>query len=153
MTNMVIYSQSFKEKVISDFGRYSFYLPVNINSSGYKGKAIIENDDLFIFLHLTKGLSKEQYQYEIKELLKENSILNVGNIDLNKWNFIPVQNIKEINEYSEKGINTFLKKYFKDNILKDNVSEEKMASIINQLFKWDIGSKIDDESGCLVIFK
>lgn len=149
----MINNTKFYDKVLNDFNRYSYFVAVDIKSTTFNGPVIIENDDLFFYLNQTEGVDKNQFKVKVKEKLVNHSAIDIGNSDLTKWDFIKITEIQSINNISAKGADEFIKTYFDGDVLKDGVTDNERAAIIYQLFKWEISSKLDDETGYLVIHK
>jgi len=151
-----IFSQEnlFHKKVLSDLNnRYSYFLAINISSTKYSGPVVIENGDLFLFLSTTKGINSIEYPILMNNLLTTNKFLNVGNIDLQKWNFLKVQNSPTVMLNAKKGRDFFLKTYFDGSCIKDGISRLDKNLIIFILFKWNISTVTDCESGYLMYSK
>ncbi len=141
----------FLDKVVSNFDRYSYFIAIDLESSAYRGRVIIENDDLYYYFEQTKQLDKLAYKNLIINTLKSNGYLDVPNINLVKWNFNKVPSVASVTKNAEKGEDEFIKVYFEGRVLKDGISDEERTAIINQLFDWEIPSRIDDETGYLII--
>lgn len=76
--------------------RYCYFLSIDVESEKYKGKVVIENDDLYSFLSKTRGFNKNQYKEFMKDLLSNNKKLGIENASLDKTGFFI--NIKGISE-------------------------------------------------------
>ncbi len=136
----------FIDRVTNDFERYSYFLSIKV---GEKVSYIIENDDLYYYVQNIKSIGKEQYQKEIKVKL-----INGGSFEINNpnSNFIKVPNIPSVVANAKKGADEFIKVYFDNGkVLKDGVTDDERTVIIQKRFEWEIASKIDDETGYLVI--
>lgn len=143
--------EAFFEKVSNDFDRYSFFVSIQLNKSDSKNVFIIENDDLYNFMQSVQNLSKEQYQNMIKDKLKNNLPLVIQSPSSY---FIKVPNVPSVDVNAKKGIDDFIKTYFDNGkVLKDGITDDERTAIIQKLFEWEIPSKIDDETGYLVIFR
>ena len=142
----------FIEQVLSSYDRYSYYVAINVKSE-QDGRYIIENDDFFYFYQQTEGLDKQEYAQKVKGKFQNNEIFDLRNIDLSKWNFIRVKEIPTISESAKKGREKFIETYFEGRVLKDGITDNERAAIVDQLFKWQIPANIDDETGYLVIPK
>ncbi|GHN02379.1 hypothetical protein WSM22_38680 [Cytophagales bacterium WSM2-2] len=139
-------NSTFIDKITSDFRRNSFFISVKaIDGTNY----VIENDDLYYFLQKQKSIGKEQYRKEIKEKLIKGSSIEISNPNSN---FIKVVNVSTVEASAKKGIDEFIKTYFnKGKVLKAGITNNERTAIIQKLFVWEIASKIDDETGYLVI--
>jgi hypothetical protein len=114
---------------------------------------IIQNGDLFYFLNQTKGLDAEGYRAFMKAQLSNKTRLNIGETRLSKWGFIKVADVGSVRKQSSKGIEEFIRHYFRGRVIKDGISDDKRNGIINRLFEWGIASKTDDETGYLVVYR
>jgi hypothetical protein len=141
----------FYDKLLNDFDRYSWFITIEIKSSEYNGKVIIENDDLFYCLNQTQKLDKEQYKKIIKEKLENNSSIVIGKESLTKWNFVKVPTIERVNQNAKKGVDEFIKIYFDGKVLRDDIADDDRTVVIQKLFEWGVPSKIDDETGYLIL--
>ncbi|GEM_PF-1701912 len=140
----------FVERIFSDYSRSSYYILINIESSGKPLPYLIENDDLFYYYHQQKGYNEKQYQEFIKPLINEGKSITVSASDINKYGFIIVHPNNKMREEIKKGKIFLLKKYFENRVLKEGTAIEDRNIIISALFNWNIASKIDDESGYLI---
>ena len=151
-----IFSQErlFNNKVLSFLNdRYCYYLAINISSEKFTGPIVIENDDLFLCLSMTKNITRKEYTILMNNLLTTNKSLKIGDIDLQRWNFYKVQNRPTVMSNARKGRDFFLKTYFDGYYMKDGISRMDKYLIIYILFKWNIATKINCESGSLVYSK
>lgn len=142
---------SFYQKVINDFDRYSYFISIELHTSNYNGKVIIENDDLYNYLQQTHKIDKEKYKTMIKEKLLNHLSLELSNNNQSQSNFIKVPEIESVNTIAKKGIDEFIKTYFDGKVLKDGVTDDERTVIIQKLFEWEVASKIDDETGYLIL--
>lgn len=142
---------SFFDKVLSDFGQHSDFIAIDIRSHQYKGRVIIENNDLYTLLNTTKGWNKTVYKSKIEKLLLHRRTLNIGNTDLIKYKFFKVKEINKVYLSASKGVNSFLNDYFSGKVFNYSVAEEEMYAVINQLFYWNIPVKFDNISGQLLL--
>lgn len=141
----------FYNKVLNDFSNHSYFLHVQIKSKEYSGDAIIENESLFYFLYKTRKINKMDYVIFMKNAIMNNDTLSIGDYNLEEWGFSIVSKSEEVDSIAYYGIDSFIRHYFIKNVMIDGVSDEKRSSIILWLFKWKIPSKIDDETGFLII--
>ena len=146
-------SEKFIKKVISDFDRYSFFVSLEIKSPEYNGKVVIENDDLYNYYNITQDLDKKTYQEMVYRMLQKKTMLTINKEDLTRFNFLIVPNDKSVIDNAQMGIEHFIETYFNGRVLKDNISDNELYMIIYQLYNFKIASKIDDETGYLVIDK
>lgn len=141
----------FLDKVLKDFSRNSYFIVLKTGTADRRVLRLIDNDDLYFYFHEKRGLNEEEYKKYIASFLNQNSILELTKNDLNKYGFLEVKNNKEVNADAKKGKDFFLNKYFKNRVIIDGVTNEKRNYIITVLYDWEIPSKIDDETGYLVI--
>lgn len=139
---------SFIDKVLNDFNKYSHFVSIkSIDSNIY----VVENDDLYYFLKEKKSFSKKRYRKEIRSKLIAQSSIDI--VSPNE-DFIKVMNLPSVSDNAKKGIDDFIEIYFDNKkTLKDGITDNERATIINQLFIWKIACKIDDETGYLMISK
>ena len=141
----------FTDRIINNFDKNSFFISINVKTREFKGPVIIENDDLFYYYQQKKHYTKSVYKDFIVQKLRTNESFNVNDTDFLTWNFYKVPSIIAITKNAEKGVDVFIQTYFNGRVLKDNITDEERIAIIYQLFKWEIVSYIDDETGYLVI--
>lgn len=147
-------SDSFVDKVVNDFRMNSKFLALNIKALDYIGSVIIENDDLYLFYQLTYHKNKADYKSFIKNCIEKKITIDIGNHNLDKWNFIKVKKNISVSNNLKKGLDKFIKVYFNKNMVeKENVKNEERANIIKILFDNKIACYIDDETGLLLINK
>ena len=147
----LVQDMSFPEKILNDFDRNSRFVCINIKSLEYNGLVIIENDDLFFFLNQTQHFDKTKYKSFVKMKLEKKIFIDIGNVDLKKWNFFKLNSSQKVDKNAKKGIAKFIKIYFNNNVLKDGVTDNERIAIIRILFNNKISSYIDDETGYLII--
>lgn len=141
----------FLDTVLDDFDRYSYFIAVKLESPDYKGQVIIENDDLYYYFEQSQSLSRSAYKDMMFNKLRSNESLNIESTDLERWNFYKIPSIASVAQNAEKGVEAFIKSYFDGRVLKDGITDDERTAIIARLYEWKIPSKIDDETGYLVI--
>lgn len=141
----------FITKVTGDFSRNSVFIAVQVTLANESISSVIENDDLYYYFHKTKGYNEATYKHEIIKILKSKKAVPVTSADFVKYGFRQVNEMKDLQEEARKGKSLLLNKYFKDNVLVKGVKKETRDVLISLLFEWNIASRIDDESGYLVI--
>ena len=150
-------NDEFIKKVISDFDMYSFFVSIEVKSPAYKGKAIIENYELYYYYNQTQNINKKKYQVIMYRMLREKLTLNIKNEDFTEFNFLIVPDDITINANAQEGVENFIKIYFEGRVLKDNITDNitdnERYAIISQLYNFNVASKIDDETGYLVLYK
>lgn len=149
----------FYDKVLSDVERIGSkrLIALDVDSKVYKGRAVIENGDLFLFLQKTKNLDEKAYKPFVKELLISKKPLSVGDAKIEEERFIAVKEFKEVSEYAAKGKEKFVAHYFNGNFMKDEfVAKDKnrdvMFAVADKLFQWQVATLVDDFSGVLYIW-
>ena len=140
----------FHQKVLDDLRLHSYFVVVKVETPNYKGRIAIENDDLLIFLHVTKGINQKKYKAFVNELLKNHIPLKLSDEELEKWKLKRIKPIDEVNDYASKGQEKFIEYYFNERVIKKDLSEEEQLAIIAKLFDWQIATNIDDITGNLV---
>ena len=147
-TNM---NSPFYNKVLSDFDTTSYFIALEIKSPYYKGRAIIENNNLYLYLHKTKGFDKERYETFMKRMLGHHRTLKIEDKDLSDWKFIKVYDSESVIRNADQGRDNFVAHYFDGIILNYGFTEKEQNAIINQLFYWEIPAKFEKLSGDLII--
>lgn len=143
---------SYLQMVSNDFSRNSYFIILNVIIEGQKGVYVIENDDLFYYYHQTKFFNEEQYKKHIIPLLSSQRSITISSLEMSKYGFVKIAKAsQEIESDSTKGIEYFIKRYFSGRVLNDNISNDNRNSIIKILSNWGIASRIDDETGYLII--
>ena len=139
------------DKALDDMRKNSYFITLNIQSSNYTGRVIIENLELYYYFKQTKGYSVESYKDFMTKNLSNKEILRLDNIDLNKWGFIKSPDNNRVNKYATKGLEEFIKQYFEKKVIKKRVNDTERNAVISKLFELGVLAYVDDESGCLVI--
>jgi hypothetical protein len=145
--------QTFYDRVLGDFDEHSSFVALNVTSAHFSGRVIIENADLHYFLSKTKRLGGEGYKTYVTNLLSNRGILRVGNQDLQKWGFVKVDEVDSVNAWASKGLDQFLNHYFTGDVLTPGVAYSETNAVINRLFEWRIATKVDDDSGFVVVVR
>jgi hypothetical protein len=151
LTGCTNVNTAFYNKILNDFDTDSYYVALDIKSSSYKGPVIIENNNLYLFLHKTKGLNKEKYQSLMKAILVHHRALKLDNKNITKWNFIKLSEEESILRIANQGENKFIAHFFNGKALNYGIPEKEQNAIINQLYYWNIPAKIDKMTGELLI--
>ncbi len=141
----------FYNKVLNDFDSTSYFISLNIKSPSYKGRAIIENKDLYSFLHKTRGYDKNRYLSFMKRTLAHYRALKINDEDIDAWNFKKVYLVESVLRNANNGKNNFVTYYFTGTVLKYGIPERERNAIIDQLFYWEYPAKIDKVTGNLII--
>ncbi len=147
-------SDSFIEKTTADFNSNSNFLVLDIKAKNYNGLAIIENDDLFTFYQITQNKNKQDYKLLAQEILTKKNHIEIKEDSIEKWGFVKVKKSNKIKSKFKKGLKSFIKIYFNDDLVEKGITnEEERAFIIKILFENKISSYIDDETGLLILNK
>lgn len=141
----------FIAKITDDFSRNSYFIVLDVSLPAGITTSLIENDDLYYYFYKTKGYNENRYKEEIRMIIKKNKVLTVTNVYFSKFGFSKVENLQKLNDDAKKGKGFIMGKYFKNYIIKDGVTKNERNVLIKMLFDWNIPSKIDDESGYLII--
>lgn len=141
----------FLDKILNDYSRNSYFIVVKTATGNRSALSLIDNDDLYFYVHEKKGLEKEAYKKFILPFLNENESLGLTKSDFKKYGFAEIKAIPAIDADAKKGKAFFLNKYFKNKVIIDGITNEKKNYIIKILYDWGIASKIDDETGYLII--
>ena len=144
-------NSSFYNKILNDFDTTSYFIALDIKSPYYKGRTIIENNNLYMYLHKSKGFDKEKYIYFMKSTLRHHRALKIEDKDLVMQRFIKVDVLESIIYNANQGSNNFIAKYFNGTVLNFGITEKEQNAIINQLFFWDIPAKIEKLTGQIII--
>jgi hypothetical protein len=145
------YNTPFYDKVLDDFDTHSYFVAVDIKSSSYKGRVIIENNNLYQFFQRTKGLNREKYKYQMKRILAHHKVLTIENKDYSESNFLKVSELESVIQVANRGSEYFIAYYFNGVVLNYGITDEERDAIINQLFYWNVPAKIDNLTGDLII--
>lgn len=141
----------FLDKILNDFSRNSYFVLINVTSSKGMSLFAIENDDLFYYFHQTKKVTEDEYKKKLLVLLTSKQSLNLDDEEIKKYGFIEVVQNMVIKEISERGKKIFFNKYFTNCLLKEEIANIDKPYIIKVLYDWNIASRIDDETGYLMI--
>ena len=141
----------FYEKVLNDFDSSSYFIALNLKTPTFKGRAIVENNDLYQFLNKTKGLNKVKYIAYMQRILARHRAIKLSDMDLITWKFKKVSLSSNVIHNAEKGMDNFVAYYFTGTMFNDMVTEEERNAVIDQLFYWEYPAKIDKTSGELII--
>jgi hypothetical protein len=142
---------TFYNKVLNNFDSTSYFVALNVKSTSYKGRVIIENNNLYKFLHLEKGFSVKKYQSYMIRIMAHNRYLRIDDKDIEKWNFIKVPEIENVILIANRGRDKFVEYYFNGFMLNYGIPDEERNAVINQLFYWAIPARIDKITGVLMI--
>ena len=144
-------NSSFYNKILNDFDTTSYFIALDIKSPYYKGRTIIENNNLYMYLHKSKGFDKEKYINFMKSTLMHHRTLKIEDKDIVMQKFIKVDVVESVIFNTNQGSDNFIAKYFNGTVLNFGLTEKEQNAIINQLFFWDIPAKIEKLTGELII--
>ena len=144
-------NSSFYNKVLNDFDTTSYFIAIDIKSPFYKGRTIIENNNLYMYLHKTKGFDKGKYIYFMKRTLMHHRAIKITDKDIKVWKFIKVTELESVIYVADRGMNNFVANYFNGTVLNFGITYKEQNAIINQLFYWEIPAKNDKLTGELMI--
>jgi hypothetical protein len=141
----------FYNKVLSNYNSDSYFIAIDVKSPGFNGRTVIKNSNLFQFINKTRGDNKAEYQSLMSKMLSNRRVLKISGYDLIKWNFTKVNETPDVIFNANKGADEFVRHYFNGSALNYGVTAEDMYAIINQLFYWQIPTRIDKDTGVLLI--
>lgn len=144
-------NNGFYSRVLNDFDSTSYFIALDIKSPSYRGRAIIENDNLYRFLNKTRGYDKGKYISYMKRILMHNRKLKIKDKDFDLWSFMKVFEIEKVVLAANRGRDNFIANYFNGSLLNYGISDEERNAIINQLFYWGVPARFDPITGNLVI--
>lgn len=147
------HDELFLNKIINDFSRNSYYIVVKVGDENKNIDYLIDNDDLFYYLHQTKGYDKATYQKYLRPILLTNKPILISKADIVKFRFIKIIQNDNVLAQTSKGEDAFIKYFFNGKILKDGISIEQRNNISQILYNWQIATRIDDETGFLILSK
>lgn len=146
-------NNAFYNKVLSDFNKSSDFIALNVKTRDYNGRVLIQNLDLYNYLHSVRGLDTSSYRTDMEKILARRRTLRLNSSDFLKWKFIKVKEMTNVYLNANKGINSFLEYYFDGTVFKYAVSLDEMNAVINQLFYWQVAVKFDGITGQLILDK
>lgn len=141
----------FYSRVLNDFDSTSYFIALDIKSPSYRGRAIIENDNLYRFLNKTRGYDKGKYISYMKRIIIHNRKLKIHDKDFDLWSFMKVLEIEKVVLAANRGRDNFIAYYFNGSILNYGIGDDERNAIINQLFYWGVPARFDSITGNLVI--
>jgi hypothetical protein len=144
-------NSQFFNNVLNDFDLTSYFIAIDIKSPFYIGRTIIENDDLYRFLHQTKGFDRDKYKSFMKRILIHNKTLKVDEKDIELWKFKKVYEVESVIQVANKARDNFIANYFNGTVMNYGILEKECNAVINQLFYWGIPAKFDKMTGEVVI--
>lgn len=138
-------------KVLTNLKSNGYFLSINVTSTSYIGKIVIENADFYFFLKDTKRIRHKKYIKQLKKYLETETPMPIDNVFFKEYKFAKVASSEEIEQDFKLGKTYFLEKYFSNRVLKKSYPIETELIIIDKLFLLNILCFTDDESGALVI--
>ena len=143
----------FLDKVLNDYSRDSYFIVLKTKTANRTATSLIDNDDLYFYFHEKKGFEKRAYKEFIASFINQAKVLELSKGDYEKYGFNEIKNDQSIAADAKKGKDFFLNKYFKNQVIVDGITKEKRNYLIKVLYDWQVATKIDDESGYLVVSK
>lgn len=144
-------NSSFYDTVLNDFDTTSYFIGLDIKSPTYKGHAIIENNNLYLFLQKTKGFDKERYKSFMKSILTHHRALRIEDKNFYVWKFIKVYDLESVIKIADKGKNKFVAYYINGTVLNYGITEKEQNAVIYQLFYWEFPARKDKLTGDIII--
>ncbi|GAB3722037.1 hypothetical protein [Flavobacterium koreense] len=144
-------NEDYYTKVLTNLKSNGYYLSINVTSTSYTGKIVIENVDLYFFFKDTKRIRHKKYIKQLKKYLETETPMPIDNVFFEEYKFAKVASSEEIEQDFKLGKTYFLEKYFSNRVLKKSYPIETQLIIIDKLFLLNILCFTDDESGALVI--
>lgn len=144
-------NEDYYTKVLTNLKSNGYYLSINVTSTSYTGKIVIQNVDFYFFLYDTKRIRQKKYIKQIKKYLETETPMPIDNVFFEEYKFAKVASSEEIEQDFKLGKTYFLEKYFSDRVLNKSYPIETKLIIIDKLFLFNILCYTDDESGALVI--
>jgi hypothetical protein len=144
-------NSQFYNTVLNDFDTSSYFIAFDIKSPTYRGHTIIENNNLYLFLHKTKGFNKERYKSFMKRILIHHKALRIEEKDLYVWKFRKVHDLESVIKIANRGRDNFVAYYFNGKVLNYGLTDKERDAVISQLFYWEFPAKIDKLTGDLIL--
>jgi hypothetical protein len=144
-------NSAFYNKVLNDFDSTSYFISLNIKSPSFKGRAIIENRKLYLFLNQTKGFNEKRYQLYMEKMLSHRRVMKVEEKDFSRFDFRKVYDDESVIRNTVNGRDNFIAYYFNGSVLNLVLSEKELNAVISQLFYWEIPAKYDKLTRELII--
>ena len=139
----------FIQKVLTDVSKQSYFLALDVSVKSKKQRIIIKNSDFVNYFEEKYNNSKEGYISFAENIIHERKSISLNDDELNKFHFIKVncQNIE-----NEK-FKTLYDRYVGKNNVLNKSNAQLNDCLIYLFFKNSIASRIDDESGYIVVEK
>jgi len=147
----------FYKEVISYAHRNGTYVTIDIDSDVYKGKVITQNNRLFQYYYLLKGIkTQEEYESIVYDKLLNNESFNINDKKfIDEHLFMEYRHVSEVDSISKLGKSVFIDYFFNRNDgVKSNMwhkTQHTEAAIIKQLFDWELMCYNDCETGLLIL--
>jgi hypothetical protein len=142
---------SFFNKVLHDYDSTSYFITVDLKSDSYKGRALIENRNLYHFFNETQGFDTAKYVAYMRKTLTKHKKISLKGRDIIKFNFLKVEDNMNVLLQAGKGRNSFVAAYFDGSVLNFGIPLSEQYAVINQLFYWEYAVKRDQLTGNLLI--
>lgn len=141
----------FLDKVLNDYSRDSYFVVLKTKTANRTATSLIDNDDLYFYFYEKKGFDRKAYKDFMTSFINQPKVLELSKGDYEKYGFNEVRKDQYIDVDVSKGKDFFLNKYFKNQVIVDSITREKRNYIIKVLYDWQVATKIDDESGYLIM--
>lgn len=143
------------QKATKDFSKQSPFLFVHMKQVRNKSSFFycIKNDDLFRLLLKDSNIKTDEYSSLVFTAITKKSIIICKRrchqeLEINKFKI----NNKILSSLNKKSFQQMKSLYFKENIIRKDISDSLKLQIVYSLFLKDIFMTIDDESGEYVIY-
>jgi hypothetical protein len=144
-------NDNFFNRIVNDFSRSSYFIVLRADLPDTTSEYLIENDDLFFFFHQKQGWNENDYRTKVLPFLEGKEKLKINKSDIGTYHFNDIKTNRQLEEDAHKGKDFFISKYFSNKAIKENIPDDERNFIIKTLYAWKVASKIDDESGYLIM--
>ena len=146
-------TEKFYDKILNNANdRHGYFISLTIKDNQSQRMVVVSNTDLYDAMSKTKGFKADQYSSVLKNALRNNLVVSLApNIASESKGFYEVKSCAEVERIAREGKDHFIDYYFKTGVLRKPIINPETHCIIKKLFEWCIPSKIDDESGFLII--
>jgi hypothetical protein len=138
-------TSGFYERVLGHLDcRYCYFLVVNINSPGFDGKVVVENDALFAYLTTAGGVAKSDYKNVMLDYLRENRALTIKDAKPNGDKAYLIG----------KGIDKYQFRILEPSQIFEDNSSKGCVSLVRHYFSPSLGDQFDNqEKNCKKVIK
>lgn len=135
------------QKVLEDFSKQSYFLAFEVNISSKKQKVIIKNTDFKRYFDKLYNSSDSEYKAFAENIIYNHKLIELNTDKLSNFNFIKV----DCKNIENENIQSLYNKYISKNNVLDSSDEKLNQCLIYLFFYNNIISKIDDESGYIIV--